>query len=188
MVPLEHLHLGDLRGWLLPQAAGRVLEVGAGTGASLSYYDYRRVDSLTLIDVDLRPALSHRASEIEAPSEVRELSVESLLFADGTFDTTVSNLVFCSVEDPTQGLRELFRVLKPGGRHLFMEHVRPADPIRGPLFDALTPAWRRIAGGCHLNRNTVSLIEAAGLTVRVLRDAARGIFVAGVADKSGPAR
>ena len=183
MVPLEHLHLRELRSWLLPQAVGRVLEVGAGTGAALSYYDYRSVDSLTLVDRDLRPALSSRASEIDAPTAVHELSVESLSFADGVFDTTVSNLVFCTVEDPAQGLHELFRVLKSGGRHLFMEHVRPEDHLRGHLFDALTPAWRRVAGGCHLNRNTVSLIEAAGLTVRALRNAARGVFVAGVAEK-----
>lgn len=183
MVPLESLHLAELREWLLPQASGTVLEVGAGTGAALSYYDYRRVRSLTLIDREIRPILYRRAAEISSPTDVREVSVEALPFGNDGFDTTVSNLVFCSVENPTRGLEELFRVLKPGGRHLFMEHVRPEDPLRGRLFDTLTPAWRRIAGGCHLNRDTVGSIRGVGLTIRALRDSAGGVFVAGVAEK-----
>ncbi len=183
MIPLEALHLGELRRWLLPQASGTVLEVGAGTGAALAYYDYQRVHTLTLIDQEIRPLLDRRAAELSTPADVRELSVESLPFEDERFDTTVSNLVFCSVENPLQGLQELFRVLKPGGRHLFMEHVRPGDRLRGHLFDSLTPAWRRIAGGCHLNRDTVGTIRAAGLSIRALRDAAGGVFVAGIAEK-----
>ncbi len=183
MIPLESLHLVELRRWLLPQASGTVLEVGAGTGAALAYYDYRLVHTLTLIDQEVRPLLDRRAAELSTPTEVRELSVESLPFENGRFDTTVSNLVFCSVENPLRGLQELFRVLKPGGRHLFMEHVRPGDRFRGPLFDSLTPAWRRIAGGCHLNRDTVGTIRAAGLSIRALRDTAGGVFVAGIAEK-----
>lgn len=183
MIPLESLHLAELRRWLLPTASGRVLEVGAGTGAALPYYDYRLVRSLTLVDQEIRPLLDRRAGEVSAPTEVRELSVESLPFENDRFDTTVSNLVFCSVENPLEGLKELFRVLKPGGRHLFVEHVRPPDGFRGRLFDTLTPAWRRIAGGCHLNRDTVGTIRAAGLSIRALRDTAGGVFVAGIAEK-----
>lgn len=184
MIPLESFHLAELRRWLLPKASGKVLEVGAGTGVALSYYDYHLVDSLTLVDREVRPLLDRRAAEISSRTEVRELSVESLPFGDDRFDTTVSNLVFCSVENPLKGLRELFRVLKPGGRHLFIEHVRPGDPFRGHLFDRLTPAWRRVAGGCHLNRDTVGTIKAAGLSIKALRDSARGVFVAGVAEKN----
>src|SRR6056297_2745090 len=142
MIPLESLHLAEMRRWLLPRATGTVLEVGAGTGAALEYYDHQLVHSLTLIDQEVRPLLDRRAAEFSARTEVLKLSVESLPFGDERFDTTVSNLVFCSVENPLKGLRELYRVLKPGGRHLFMEHVRPGDPFRGRLFDRLTPAWR----------------------------------------------
>ncbi len=183
MVPLELLHLGELRWWLLPQAAGRVLEVGAGTGASLGYYDTRDISSLVLTDAEVRPSLGRRAALFSFDTTVHECSAEVLPFGDSVFDTTVSNLVFCTVPQPDVGLRELYRVLKPGGRHLFMEHVRPRDRLRRRLFDRVTPAWRRISGGCHLNRDTVGRIKEAGFEVGPTREAAGGIFVAGVATK-----
>jgi ubiquinone/menaquinone biosynthesis C-methylase UbiE len=107
--------------------------------------------------------------------------VQKLPFEDGSFDTVVATLLFCSVADPMAGLRELRRVLKPGGSYLFIEHVRPRGRSFAGLADLATPLWRRIAGGCHLNRDTEAAIREAGFSIDHGCDYARGVFVGGIA-------
>lgn len=110
---------------------------------------------------------------------------EGLPFADGSFDTVLGTLVLCTVQDPAEALAEVGRVLAPGGLFVFAEHVRPSGKVAGTLADGITPAWRRIAAGCHPNRQTEAAIVGAGLLVETLsRRRAGGLpMIAGIARK-----
>ena len=141
------------RAALLAQASGDVLEIGGGTGANLRHYG-DAVSSLTITE----PEQAAQARLLRAPAE-------DLPFADDSFDTAVSTLVLCTVDDQPRALRELRRVLRPGGRLLFIEHVRSEDPKLARWQDRMLPLNRRIAHGCHCNRPTLDSIRAAGLDV-----------------------
>jgi SAM-dependent methyltransferase len=119
--------------------------------------------------------------------ELRRAAVENLPFEDASFDTVVSTLVFCSVNDPAQGLRELKRVLKPGGSLRFVEHVR-ADGWTARVQDAMVPLWSWLGAGCHPNRRTLDTIKAAGFEVAdVRREKLSPVFpvVIGIAHPNG---
>lgn len=197
MVPLESLWIAKLRKHIISKATGRVLEVGAGTAINLPYYPMEQIDELVLSDAKADPGtLKRRVSgrfrergHISTPSSspqnrgrvhCSQAAVESLPFSPGQFDTVVATLLFCSVGNPEIALREVYRVLRPGGQFLFIEHVRPLDPYTAVLFDSLTPAWRRIASGCHLNRDTLRSIQGAGFTITEVHRPENGVFVGGV--------
>lgn len=178
MFPLEGFALKHLRRRLIPRASGRVLELGGGTGVNLRYYDRTRVDKIVMSDLEIGPRIRKRAAE--AGAEVVEADVEALPFPDASFDTVVFTLLFCSVADPRQGIREVRRVLKPGGRLIFMEHVLGCSPSTKGLQRRLTPYWRRISGNCHLDRETLTLIEEAGFTIEGVERRADCILMAGL--------
>jgi ubiquinone/menaquinone biosynthesis C-methylase UbiE len=145
---------GDLRREQLAQASGRTLEIGAGNGFSLPYYT-DRVESLTLIEPN--PEFRRQLTSVVAtavPDEVAVVDgdVHQLDFPDESFDTVTASLVFCSVTDPQRALAEVHRVLRPGGRFLFHEHVR-GHGVRSVVQDLMTPLQRRLADGCHANRD-----------------------------------
>jgi SAM-dependent methyltransferase len=96
-------------------------------------------------------------------------SAEALPFEDDSFDTVVATLVFCTVSDPEAALDEVRRVLRPGGRLLFIEHVRSDIPRIGAVQDRLEAPWKRVADGCHCNRRTLGLMDQAGWEVTVTR-------------------
>ena len=179
MRPLERSGIGELRRLIMPEAAGRVLELGAGTGVNLDFYDYSRITDLTLSDMRTGVLLSRRAAKRQA--KVIAADVEDLPFADSVFDTVVFTLLFCSVENPEKGLAEIRRVLHPEGRILFLEHVLGCTSgIRG-VQHLLTPLWRLVSGNCHLNRDTLRVIEAAGFTVERTERRAGCVLTAGTA-------
>ncbi len=158
----EKKHGEEFRGRLLARARGRVLEVGAGTGFNLPHYPV--IDELVITDPSewmLRRA-ERRASELGRPVTIVRAPAESLPFEDGRFDTVVSTCVLCSVHDQREALREIERVLRPGGQLLFGEHVRSDDPKRAKWQDRLEGAWKVLADGCHPNRDTLAAIEASG--------------------------
>lgn len=163
--PMERKHLSQHRCALLGRAAGRVLEVGAGTGANFAYY----APGLTVVATEPDTFMLRRAAAKAPRSQARILLVqaecEHLPFGDGTFDTVIATLVLCSVVDPHQALGEIRRVLRPGGRLLFYEHVRAPAPGWQRVQDALTPLWRRIGAGCHPNRDTVRSVQQAGFII-----------------------
>ncbi len=184
MLPFESFAgLSSCRKHLIPHALGKVLEVGPGTGVNARRYNAEGVESITLLgpDESSGEALLRRYGGNGIPVEFIAGDVQNLPFEDGRFDTVVATLLFCSVTDPLTGLKELRRVLKPGGSYLFIEHVRPRSRGFAGLADLATPLWKRIAGGCHLNRDTESAIREAGFTIDHNCDYARGVFVGGIA-------
>jgi ubiquinone/menaquinone biosynthesis C-methylase UbiE len=160
----ERRWMGERRRRLLAGARGAVLEIGGGTGANLAHY--RNVDRVTIAEPDrfMRNRIGPKLEEARVPVEVSAAGAEALPYPDGSFDTVVSTLVLCTVPDQEAALDEVRRVLRPGGRLLFIEHVRAAGSA-ARWQDRLEPLWRRLLAGCHPNRDTVTAIEEAGFEI-----------------------
>ncbi len=157
----ERGEMGDRRSALLGDLEGVILEIGAGTGANLRHY--RRATRVVALEPDPRMArrLPAKLAEATVPVEPVTGRAEQLPFADGDFDAVVSTFVLCSVADPAVVLAEIRRVLKPDGRLVLLEHVRGTG--RTAVWqDRLTGVHRKLAGNCHLNRDTRSAVAAAG--------------------------
>ena len=150
---------------VVPLARGRVLEIGIGTGLNLAHYDKSKVREI----VGLDPALEmHRlAKKRVAQSGLRVslvgLSAETIPFDDAGFDTVLMTYTLCSIPDPVPALKEMRRMLKPGGVLIFCEHGASPDASVRRWQDRLTPPWSKIAGGCRLNRDIPQLLKEAGL-------------------------
>lgn len=153
----ERLGIAQARANLLAQARGRILEIGAGTGLNVAHYPPGADVVLTEPD----PHMARRARR--RGGEVIEASADALPFPDASFDTVVSTLVLCGV-DQERSLGEVRRVLRPGGRLFFLEHVRSDDPGLARLQDRMNPLNRFLVG-CECNRETLAAIEAAGFTI-----------------------
>ena len=187
MYPLEAVTLRAKRRDRIRQAAGDVLELGAGTGSNLPYYDSHRVDSLTLTDLGLSERIHERTDAYRrlSSSHNGNLRLEvadalNLPFAASSFDAVVFTLVFCSVADQATALAEVRRVLRPAGRLLFIEHVRPVGGA-GRLVDTLNPVWHAATRECNINRDTVAAIRGAGFRVDDLCVSGSGFLVDGAA-------
>jgi ubiquinone/menaquinone biosynthesis C-methylase UbiE len=159
----EEAGLGAMRKGLLADAEGRVLEIGGGTGVNLPYYD--GVDSLVVTEPEppMLRRLQDKARDQAPRAELVRAPAEDLPFEDASFDSVVSTLVLCGV-DQERALAEVRRVLRPGGRLLFLEHVRSDDPELARFQDRMNPLNRFLVG-CSCNRQTLRAIEAAGFTV-----------------------
>jgi ubiquinone/menaquinone biosynthesis C-methylase UbiE len=169
----ERAGMRELRRQALTGAHGRVLEIGAGTGLNLPLYP-SAVTSLTLADPEppMVAQLRKRAPrDAGLPVVVVEAPAEQLPFGDGSFDTVVCTLVLCTVADPAASLREIGRVLAPGGRLLFVEHVRAAEARLARRQDRLHDAWLRFAYGCHCNRDTAAALRDNGFDLDGLQQA-----------------
>jgi SAM-dependent methyltransferase len=162
----EEAGLREMRRETLRGARGRTIDLGAGTGANLDLYP-DAVTELVLAEPDPHMArqLRRKLAEHGDPVELVEAAAERLPFDDSSFDTAVFTLVLCTVPDPAAALAETARVLKPGGRLLFVEHVRAEDARLARWQDRLEGPWRFLGDGCHCNRDTVASIEASPLTV-----------------------
>lgn len=149
-------------------AGGRVLEVGVGTGWNLPFY--RNADEVVGVEAD--PHMLRRARKVQGrapcPVTLVEGDAQDLPFDDDDFDTVVFSLSLCTIPDPRAALAEARRVLRPDGQLVFLEHTRSPKPRAARFQDRITPAWARVAGGCHPNRPTVATIEAAGFEVTSL--------------------
>jgi ubiquinone/menaquinone biosynthesis C-methylase UbiE len=156
-----------MRERVVTKAHGTVAEIGFGSGLNLPYYDPAKVGRLIGIDPDpsMLGIARKRLAGVRLPVELIEGRAEALPLADGSVDTAVVTYALCTIPDPQSALREIRRILKSGGRLLFIEHERSAEPWRSRWQDLLNGAWGRIAGGCHLNRNPLQLIEDAGFVV-----------------------
>jgi ubiquinone/menaquinone biosynthesis C-methylase UbiE len=163
MAGTEKAVLSDLRRELVAQARGSVLEVGAGTGANLPFYG-DAVQRLVVAEPEL-PMAQRLARKLDGRGELVDAAAERLPFEDGSFDTVVATLVLCTVGDQAKALSELWRVLKPDGKMLFIEHVRSDDVKLARLQDRMLRINRFMGYGCNCNRTTVDAIKQAGFTV-----------------------
>jgi ubiquinone/menaquinone biosynthesis C-methylase UbiE len=165
MAASEKAGLRKMRAGLIAGAHGKVLEIGGGTGASLPWYG-REVESLTVTEPEpgMVKRLRRSAREYAPQATILRAPAEDLPFEDDSFDVAVSALVLCGVNDQPRAVRELRRVLRPGGTLLFLEHMRSDDPAIARLQDRLN--WlNRIVVCCDCNRPTLRTIEQAGFTV-----------------------
>lgn len=165
MEPLERRRFREIRNNLLQDIQGRVLEIGSGTGFNFSFY--KQAQKVIAIEPEplMRDKSLPRAKRANVPLEVVLASAEELPFPDDSFDAVVGTLVLCTIPNPTKALQEISRVCKPDGSVLFFEHVRLNHPVLGRLQDLLTPVWKHLCDGCHLNRNTLELVKQAGFQV-----------------------
>ncbi|WP_416908940.1 MAG: class I SAM-dependent methyltransferase [Polymorphobacter sp.] len=164
---LSHPRIEARRAALVGQAAGEVLEIGFGSGATLPFYDPEKVTRLTVVEPS--EGMNRRAAARTAQSRIAVRSVpgagERLPFEDASFDTVVVCLTLCSVDDPMAVLGEVRRVLRAGGRFLFLEHVLSADAGRAKWQRRLTPVQKVVGVGCHLDRDTAAMVRAAGFAL-----------------------
>lgn len=153
-----------------------ILEVGAGTGTNMPYYPADvHVTAIDISDKMLARA-QQRAAALDSNVTLRQMDAQQLEFDDNSFDSAIATFVFCSVPDPVLGLREMGRVVKPGGRIVLLEHMRARNPILGKLMDLFDPLTVRLMGP-HINRETVENIRRAGLAIEQIDDLDRlGIF------------
>ncbi|MEE3240476.1 MAG: class I SAM-dependent methyltransferase [Pseudomonadota bacterium] len=175
MSGLEKACLHDWRTELLAEVKGEVLEIGAGTGANLAYYPNGNIRLLlSEPDAAMRKQLEKKIALTQRDDIcLNSLQAEKLLLEDNRFDYVIASLVCCSVTNIDRSLAEIYRVLKPGGRYLFLEHVAAkTDSKARRLQEWLTPLWRKFAGNCHLNRETEKAMLMAGFElVKIQRDA-----------------
>lgn len=151
------------RAKVVPHAQGNVLEIGVGSGLNLPYYKSDQVNHLTLIDPT--PAygkLLESMDQTDISTEFIATSAEAMPMEDNQYDTVVVTFTFCTIPNVSQSLEEIRRVLKPTGKLLFSEHALAPDESVRKVQNRVNPIWKRIAGGCHLNRDISQLIKDAG--------------------------
>jgi ubiquinone/menaquinone biosynthesis C-methylase UbiE len=153
----------------LADAAGQVLEIGIGSGYNLPFYG-SGVSHIIGLDpsAKLLAIAGHAASRQSVPLELVQGSAEVMPLDDRSVDTLVTTWTLCSILHAERALQEMRRVLKPGGRLLFVEHGRAPDARVRRWQDRLNPIWRPLAGGCHLNRAIAELIESVGFRIERL--------------------
>ncbi len=160
---MRNRRLDGYRQQAIASVRGSVLEIGVGSGLNLALYG-PAVEGVCAIDpaAELLLLASQRIEHAQVPVSLARASGEHLPFADAVFDTVVTTWTLCSIPNPVAALIEARRVLKPGGCLVFVEHGLSPEPRVARWQHGLTPCWRRIGGGCHLDRKMDDLIRSAG--------------------------
>ncbi len=159
-----------MREKVVPLASGKVFEIGCGGGINQQFYDMSRVTSFSGMDPSAK-GLDYTREAVAKKgwqADVRQGFGEAIPFGDDSFDTVVCTFTLCSVCDSAQTLRELRRILKPGGRLLYAEHGRAPDAGVQKWQDRIEPLWKKLAGGCHLTRPVSSAVADQGFAMNVL--------------------
>ena len=175
IAPFDWFGVRQWREWVVGAARGRVLEIGVGTGLNL--LRYRAAQTIAAIDPDGASLRRARTRRNGGAISLHQARAEELPFVDAAFDAVLATFVFCSVGEPTRALAETRRVLKPGGTLRLVEHVRVSNRLVAGAQDAITPLWKELAGGCHLNRDTLAAVERAGFRVRAVKRLIGGLFI-----------
>jgi ubiquinone/menaquinone biosynthesis C-methylase UbiE len=169
MAGAEKAVLHGRRETLVSRLTGDVLEIGGGTGANLPFYG-AGVEQLVITEPEepMARRLERKLAGYSLPAHVVRAPAEDLPLEDASFDFVVSTLVLCTVDDPARALAEIHRVLKPGGKLVFLEHVRSDGPRLARWQDRLHGVQVRVGHGCHCNRRTLENIERAGFSIAEL--------------------
>lgn len=159
------------RAQIVPQAEGRVLEIGIGSGLNLAFYDAQRVSAVVGVDPSaaMQALARERAARCAVPVEMIALELGQIQAAAASFDSIVCTFTLCSIADAVAALKDMRRVLKPGGRLLFCEHGLAPDAPVVRWQRRLTPYWKPLAGGCHLDRDIPALLAAGGFAIGQLQ-------------------
>jgi ubiquinone/menaquinone biosynthesis C-methylase UbiE len=167
---MRNRHLRPYRERIIGAAEGRILEIGAGSGLNLKLYGAGAREILALEPDPRLIAMARRnASAASRPVTLIEASAEEIPLEDASIDTVVTTWTLCTIGDVAHALKEMRRVLKPGGTLRFVEHGLAPEPRVQKWQRRLTPLWRRLSGGCHLDRPIGEIIEAAGFKIVGLR-------------------
>ena len=158
------------RAAVVPRARGDVFELGCGGGINHAFYDPAAITSYAGIDPHAGLLEGARAAAREKgwSADLRQGRGEAIPFADASFDCVVCTFTLCSVDDPAQVMRELWRILRPGGEALFLEHGRAPEEGVVRWQERIEPVWKHLAGGCHLTRPIASALQGAGFVVETL--------------------
>ncbi|MDP3977031.1 MAG: class I SAM-dependent methyltransferase [Pseudomonas sp.] len=159
------------RAQIVPLARGRVLEIGIGSGLNLPFYDADHVNAIVGVDpsAEMQRLGRERVARSAIPVQMIALELGQIQAADASFDSIVCTFTLCTIPDAAAALKEMRRVLRPGGRLLFCEHGLAPDAPVVRWQNRLTPYWKPLAGGCHLNRDIPTLIGAGGFTIEQLQ-------------------
>ena len=152
---------------VVPHCEGRVLEIGMGTGHNLEFYDAKKVDMVFGLEPapDMVKRAKPLAEKVDFPVEFVDLPGEEIPLDDNSVDTVLLTYTLCTIPDTLKAMENMRRVLKPGGKLLFSEHGRAPDAAVAKWQNRLNGAWGKIAGGCHINRDIPTLIEAGGFQI-----------------------
>ncbi|WP_431804005.1 class I SAM-dependent methyltransferase [Halobacillus andaensis] len=174
---LEKGRIENIRKDLIKYADGHVLEIGAGTGLNFPYY--RQVSAVEAVDPDLAMInyAFKRGKKAVPAIKFHEGRAEDLPFKNKQFDSIVATLVFCTIADPKLAIKEIERVGKPGSKVLLFEHVKSEQRWKAAFQEKITPIWKRVCGGCHLNRDTVHLIQESSIVIDSLESFRDGLFI-----------
>lgn len=168
------------RALVVPKANGVVLEVGVGSGLNAKFYNKQQVKRVIGVDPHLHPLAAERFASAGIEFISQPLSAQTLPLEDDSVDSVVMTFTLCSIPDPMQALREMRRVLKPAGKLYYAEHgLAPQPKWVGKIQQTITPVWKNVSGGCHLDRNIEKLIAQAGFEVAGQQGFTQGVNIVG---------
>jgi ubiquinone/menaquinone biosynthesis C-methylase UbiE len=175
--PSEQRWLGEARRHLLSNLAGRVLAIGAGTGANFQHYPSQAQVTAIEPSVHFLKRARAKIATAQASIELKEADAQALPFANDTFDAAVATLVFCTIPDSNKALAEIKRVTRHGALLLMIEHVKARTPGIQLLQNLWNPCQNFIGGGCNVNRNTEAVVRDAGFQVQEVRELVTELFL-----------
>ena len=156
--------VGEQRQKVVPRAAGTVLEIGIGSGLNMAHYDKAKVTKIIGLDpsLQMQARAKKRVADAGLDVELIGLSAEKIPLNDESVDTVLVTYTLCTIPEPVYAIKEMNRVLKPEGKLIFCEHGRAPDEKVRRWQDRLTPYWKKLCGGCHLNRDIPALLNEGG--------------------------